>query len=225
MESFKPLRPEEKQRLISQAQAFEASVYFKFPDSAVFKTQALPTGSKRLISCPRPVSLAIHQSNKPVTLNFVLNTEIYFLVTVINIDQKKIHFNIDTDIFHLARRKNRRIKIPHDYEAHWMIKRLGGQMAFLRGILTDISDGGCRVALNTEQPLVMIDQSIEGSLKLGSRLPIEVQGKVVYHKLHVRKEHKQIFGIQYKDLADSVEKKIQSTMLDLERELFLRILE
>ncbi len=225
MESFKPLRPEEKQRLISQAQAFEASVYFKFPDSPVFKTQALPSGSKKLISCPRPTKLAINQSNKPVTLNFVINSEIYFLVTVINIDQRKIHFNIDTDIFHLVRRKNRRLKIPHDYEAHWMIKRLGGQMAFLRGILTDISDGGCRVALNTELPLVRVDQAIEGTLRIGSRLPIDVQGKVIYHKLHVRKEHKQIFGIQYTDLAPTAEKRINATMLDLERELFLKILE
>ncbi len=225
MEGLKVLTPEEKQRVISQAQAFEASVYFKFPDSPVFKTQALPLGSKKLISCLRPLDLALQQSSKAVTMNFLINSEIYFLVTIINIDQKKIHLNIDTDIFQLARRKNRRLKVPKDYEAFWMIKRLDEQMAFLRGIITDISDGGCRIALNTELPLVEVGQKIEGSLKIGIIFPIEVKGIVRYHKLHVRKEHKQVFGIEYTEIVVSVENRIKAMLLDLERELFLKVLE
>ncbi len=225
MEGFKVLKLDEKSRLIAQAQAFESSVYFKFPDSRVFKTQALPSGSKKMISCDRPVSLANHQTNRTVTMNFVVNSEVYFLVTVINIDQKKIHFNINTDIFHLARRKNRRLRIPKDYEVHLMIKRLGGQMAFLRGIVTDLSDGGCRVALNTELPLVEANVQIEGTLKIGSRLPFEIQGIVKYHKLHVRKDHKQVFGIEYVDLGLSLNLKMKAILLDLERELFLKVLE
>ena len=226
MEGMKVLTADQKLRLATEVQIFEASVYFKFLQSPVFKTHALLSSpGKKIMTCQRPKELAISHSGKTATINFVINSEIYFLVAVIGIDAKKIEFSIDSDVFHLSRRKNRRVRLPKGYEASWMIKRLGGQMAFLRGIMIDISELGCKLALNTDTPLVQVDQEVEGTLKITSRLPIDVHGMVRYHKLHVRKEHKQIFGIQFTHLTDTAQKRIKATVLDLEREFFLQVLE
>jgi hypothetical protein len=225
MEGLTVLKTEERDKIITQTKAYEASVYFKFANTGVYKTKATQSGSRRVLSCKRPSALPMTLSNKPVTLNFVLNSEVYFLVTIVSIDQKGIHFNVDTDVFHLARRKNRRLKIPKDYEANLMIKRMSGQMAFLRGIIIDISTGGCRLALNTDVPLIESNFNLEGTLKIGGRQPIDVQGLVRYHRLYVRKDHKQIFGVQFTDLNSYAESRIQATILDLQRELFLKVLE
>lgn len=225
MESFEVLNIKDKAQIINFAQSNQASVYFKHETTPVFKTHVVANSSKKIITCVRPENLPFSLNNKTVTVNFVVDQEIYFLVTVVTIDPKFVYFNIDTDFFHLARRKNRRLKIPKDYEALFMVKRLATQMSFLRAIVMDLSKEGCRLSLNTDHPLVCLSDTIEGTLKLGDRPSVDMKGVVRYHKLVSNESYKQTFGVQFVDLTLGKTETIEKIVMDLQRELFLRMLE
>lgn len=225
MSDFKTLKSEAKTKVIVQMRAFEATVYFKFPETDVFRTKPLSLGSGRVLVCRRPAGLPIKFSKGKATLNFVLDSEVYFMSTTATIEHRQVHFSLDPEVLHLARRKNFRLKIPAGYEATLMIKRVGGQISFLRGSLINVSSDGCRLSLNATTPKIPVGEEVTGSLNIEKFPPIEVRGVVKYSRAKTSGGQKQVLGIVFRMLSSSAVSRIQALVLDLQRELFLKALE
>lgn len=222
---FVALKAEDKDKILIQMQAFESQIFFKFPGSEVYKVKALPSGSKKNLICKRPTDLPMSLSKKPVTLNFVINAEVYFMNSVILVDHNRIHFSLEGDILHLARRKDRRLKLPEDYDATFMIKRIGGQMSFVRAQLLDISTEGCKLGMNSAVPDVAADYMIEGRLRVLKKDAIEIQGTVRHKKSPKSGTWKQVFGVKFVGLNQVTNLKLKTLINELQREIFLKVLE
>lgn len=225
MSEFKPLGSEEKIKIMQQMQAVEALIYFKFSDTEVIKVKALPTGSRKIISCKRPPEIKPAHTNKSVTLNFVLNHEIYFMSTLINVGPKEIHFNLEPNLLHLVRRKNPRIKIPANYDAVLTLKRLDKQITFLKAQVLDFSNEGIRLGLASADPEIPSGAVLEGTLKIPGKQGLEINGQIRHVKRHPRSDHKQVFGVKFEGMSAYSASRIKGIFLELQRELFLRILE
>jgi hypothetical protein len=225
MSGFKALKSDEKIKVVTQMQAFETQIYFKFLDSEVFKVKPTSSGAGRMISCKRPPSLPITYSNQRVTMNFVLNSEVYFMNTVLAIDARQIHFSLDSDLFLLARRKSKRLRVSPESDAMIMIKRINDQTAFLRAPIVDISGEGCRLALNTDTPSIPVNARIEGTIRVPNKQGVDIQAVVKNRRASTKGAHKQIFGIEFAGLSAYTSSRIQGLILEIQRELLLKALE
>lgn len=221
LESFRQLKIKEKTSLLAQAQKEQVSVYFKFPNSMVFRTRLLSSFARKRISCKRPTSLPASVSQRRVTLNFVLDQEMYFMATTLSVENETIHFNADNDIFHLARRKSKRFKFPINAQASLFVKRINGELSFLKTILIDISNSGCRVGFNLEIPLIKMKDSIEGSIRISNYQSINIEGSVLSHKISFKGPFKQIFGLKFSDLSPYNQARMTALIMLLQREFYL----
>lgn len=184
-----------------RAQEKKASLYFKFPNSMVYRTQLFPTYSKRKLSCVRPSSLPEYVSQKKVTMSFMVDQEFYFMSTNIHIDGDTITFNTDVDVQHLVRRRMKRIKLPADAGASLFIKKLNGELSFIKTVLIDVSIQGCRAGFNLELPLISTNDVIEGFLRFGQYQSLNLNAKVLSQRVSFRGGYKQIFGLKFSEFS------------------------
>lgn len=222
---FKVLKPAAKRKILTQVQALGSSVYFKFPQSIVYKTKAHLVIPDTIISCPKPSTLPLIRTKRKVTMNFVINSEVYFMVTDLTADAKQVYFGLSSDVMLLARRKNSRLKMPEDFDASIIIKRVAGETTIIRASIKDLSSEGCRAAIAGATPVLTQGEVVEGTLRFPEKKPVDIQALIKYQKSHPRSREKQVFGLQFIGLSDFTATKLQALNLDLQREIFLRTLE
>lgn len=221
-ELFRRLTKAEMTRLLKEAHSSTRTVLVKFESSPVFKLKANPVAWGANVSCTKIKALDERFKGKEATCNFILDGEIYFFKAKPVFENKNVHLNLVSDLFHLFRRRNRRLQIPDNFKAQLTTKRINGKLVFLRAPLKDITHLGCKVVLNSEVPKIQSGDVIEGALRIGTRHPLEIKG-IVRHKKEIKKDHfDQVFGLEFSETEGSDQNRLMTLILELERELFIR---
>jgi hypothetical protein len=220
IEIFRKLLPEDREKVLQKGLQDGAQFVFKSPQKAV-RVKLNNLKRPNYITCNRPAEVASLRTKEDVIVVMVLDDERYFFMSFAFVDDGFLFFKRKVDFFHLVRRKNKRLKFPANFEAILMIKKLNGNLSFLRGIVSDFSDTGCRLGLITELPKIGIGDQIVGNLKMGDKRSIEITAVVKHHEKSRAGATKQTFGLNFVFPTSHAKNMVKSLFLDLQRELFV----
>lgn len=189
----------------------------------LFHLIAVQTEKDEVLLCHHTADSKGVTTQQKVFVNFSFKTEKYFFQTELNFQSGWAVIRTDVDLFQLQRRANARIDIPEKYDAAFILMKHGGKSYFLDCWVKDVSAGGFKLELPQEQPELKIGDRIKGTLRLGSRRPMEFEVEIRFVQ---KKEHEgktiQIAGVQFMNIDHLMENRLLSLMMDLQRELFVK---
>jgi len=217
---FKKLSDEERESVLLKGLKEKAFFVFKLP-ARIIKTKLLSLNRASYIMCSRPSSIHTLRTRQEVIVIMVLDGERYFFKSVAFIAEGALVFKRKVDFYHLIRRRDKRLKIPQAYPANLMIKRMNNGLAFLRSLMFDFSESGCRVGLNTELPKMEVGDELVGNLRMGDRRAVEVTGTVKHVTRSKSGAILQTLGLEFKFPEDQSPTQVKNLFLDLQRELFV----
>lgn len=220
LKNFKKLTASEKKDLIQEVIEKNITTSFKFENSEVFKVKLVQGKKWNILSAKKPVNISSSYHQKMATIIVPVDQERYFFVSSVQIDSQFVHFGSEIEIYHLHRRSLRRTVVPNIYPAYFMIKKVHGNLSFLKGIILDISDHGMKIALNSEVPQLKAGFEILGTLRLGTRRGIEVKARIRHHKNFPNAAMKQVFGLEIEDMSEYSRSMYRNQLLDFQRDLF-----
>lgn len=165
-----------------------------------------------------PISLPV-----AVILSFTIGTDRYFMTTNIK-DVGGGYYDVDfsKEFFHLQRRQSYRIRLPDNHPGDLKVAVIGRPDSGLTGKLVDISSGGARMLLKHADPVLKMDDKVEGSIVIGRRAPITYEGVVRHVKVESRNPPTQIIGVEFTNLTPLMEGKLFAITMELHRELFAK---
>ena len=151
---------------------------------------------------------------------FFLGGEKYYFQSAAEIKDDNVIVPLPSEIYHLQRRQNYRVRIPQGYKGFYNIIAVNDQAQHIKGQLVDISSQGCRVVYHLKNPLMKISDKVVGSLLIGDRAPIEIQGLVRHIKVNDGNKVIQTFGIEFSPLEPILESKLFAISMEIHKELF-----
>lgn len=217
---FKKLSEDEREAILLKGIKQRAFFVFKLP-ARIIKTKLLSLNQASYIMCSRPSSIHTLRTRQEVIIIMVLDGERYFFKSIAFVAEGALVFKRKVDFYHLIRRRDKRLKIPQAYPASLMIKRMNNGLAFLRTLVFDFSESGCRVGLNTEVPKIEIGDQLVGNLRMGDRRAVEVIGKVMHATRSKSGAVRQTLGLKFQFPENETTTAVKNLFLDLQRELFV----
>lgn len=217
---FRKILPDDREIVLLKALKEKAVFVFKTPQKAV-KAKIANLKRPNYITCTCPPELLTLRAREDVIVVMVFEGERYFFKSFAFIDEGMLLFKRKVDFYQLVRRKNKRLKIPSAFPASFMIKRLNGNLSFLKGIVFDFSDTGCQAGLNTDVPKIKVGDEVVGNLRMGERRAIEVTAVVKHHFQPKTGNMKQTFGLKFQFPHGHATTLVKNLFLDLQRELFV----
>ncbi|MDG0816914.1 flagellar brake protein [Bdellovibrio svalbardensis] len=153
---------------------------------------------------------------------FFLGGEKYYFEGKIIAYQNRYSVQLPTELYHLQRRQNYRVKVPDGYTSSFNIITVNGKASNIIGQLADISSQGCRVIYRMDNPLMKVGDQVVGHLIVGKRAPFELQGIVRHIKVDEGNKVIQTFGIEFTPLSPILENKLFAITMELHKEIFKR---
>jgi PilZ domain-containing protein len=221
---FSKVATEERMRLFKDLANARGEVICKGDSDEIYRLTVERITPKFELQCSIPFGFPSPKNEKKILGNFFLGGERYFFKTPVKVDAEVVFLRMDSDLFHLQRRQNYRIKIPENYQATLLISTLNKAPVKLSGQLYDLSSSGCRVRLTASTPMLEPGNIIEGHVVIGKRESLEVEGTVRHHKVEKGAAlTKQVFGVEFKPLSSLLEGRLFAITMDLHREFFSRL--
>jgi hypothetical protein len=224
-EIFTKVSDPERQRLFKDLATNRTQIVCKGESDQIYHFVADRTTPKNELLCTIPFGIPAPLKDNDLVCNFFIGGERYFFRTLATVEKDLVHLKTDTELFHLQRRQNYRIKIPENYLSKFSISAANGFPVKVSGTLYDLSSGGCRVTVNAALPVLGTGQEITGQVVIGNREPIDFEGTIRHYKMEgsTPQTTKQIFGVEFKPLSTFLEGKLFAVTLDLHREFFSRL--
>ncbi|MNJ96641.1 Flagellar brake protein YcgR [compost metagenome] len=220
---FKKVGLSEKKILFRSIATLRTPVFLRGEDEVVFQLLAVQNEKDEVLLCHHTESSKGQEVPQKVMANFAYDSERYFFQTEVSYTHGWAMLRIQgLELFQLQRRANTRVDIPEQYSAAFTISIHGGKSYFTECRLLDLSAGGMKIYFKGT-PQIQSGDIIKGILRLGNRRPFEFD-VVVRHV--VRKEENgtetQTAGVQFSSIDNSMENRLLSMMMDLQREFFLK---
>jgi hypothetical protein len=223
MEIFKKVSEETKEKILQYALINKTQIVFKYSDTRVIKTRIENLSRKYYITCKRPKDLLTLKTKEEAIAVIPYEDERYFFKSFLHIEGNNLLFLRDSEFYHLKRRQNKRLKVPSNYPASFMIKKQNHNLTFLKAVIIDFSDTGCKVSLNTETPIFKKGDEVIGTIRLGNKNGVEVHAEVKHHYRTEKGKFKQTFGVKFVKLSNYQESYIKTLFQELQREIFTGI--
>lgn len=221
---FQKIDSKEAAQLLRAIHEFQVPVFFKFPESLVYRCQAEPKAWGKAIICERPANLPAAPKDRVITGNVLLHDEIFFFQAKVKLDRKTVTLHLTSDFFQLARRRIKRLRVPAWVELAFVSRKVGGKLVFLRGAVQDISLRGLKVGLLSATPAIRFHEEIEGHLRYGNMKPIEFSGKVRHRRFQRTSKYEQLIGLEMPDPSPAEKMRIEQLILEIQREVFSKTL-
>ncbi len=219
MEIFKQVTEELKEKILHFALLNKTMIVFKYADSKVIRTHIESLSRKYYITCKRPKELITLRTKEEAMAVLPYAEERYFFKSYLLVEGNYLLFKRDSEFYHLKRRRNRRIKIPSSYLAFLMIKKQNFNLTFLKAVLLDFSESGCKVALNTDTPLFKKGDELIGTLRIGTKNGVEVNAELMHCFRSEKGKFKQTFGLRFIKTSHYQESYLKTLYSELQSEL------
>lgn len=224
-EIFSKVSDQERLRLFKDLATTRTQLVCKGESDQIYYFVAERTNPRQELMCSLPFGAPAPVHDKDLVCNFFIGGERYFFRTLAAMEKESVILKTNTDLFHLQRRQNYRIKIPENYTSKFLITKLNLVPSKLSGNIYDLSSGGCRVVMIASSPILATGDKILGFISVGNRESLEVEGTVRHHTRqdYATKPTKQIFGVEFNSLSSILEGKLFAITMDLHREFFSRL--
>lgn len=211
----------EKNRLYNDLAMGKSELLAKLlaPSSEVFTLMAQEYKDQKIHCKILPTSSQI-PTDSDIILYFFIGGEKYFLQTKYQILGDRLVLKTDTDLYHLQRREDYRIKIPAGYRALLEIVSISGKTQKHSIPLSDLSGGGCRIEFQQKNISLKVYDELKGHLFLPDRDPIQIIASVRHIKIDTAGKLPSACGLQFVSLTEQVKNRIIAVVMDLYREFF-----
>lgn len=155
-------------------------------------------------------------------LQITLGAEKYLCSTPYILRGKRIYLNTNTEVFHLQRREDFRLRLPVSYKATFELRTVNQKPRRARLQIIDISGGGCKVLVTPTPPAFNISDQVSGEIHLPDRPTISISGQI-RHEDDDQHAKSQVVGIQFTNMPLPVRNRLAALVMDLYRQLFSRL--
>lgn len=213
---------DERMKLFEDLARAKGELLCKGKEDHMIKLRAMELNyAEGYLECTNQGSMTLTDAEE-LLCHFFLGSEKYYFQATISLVKGQVQLILSENVFHLQRRQNYRVHIPEKYAAHFNILKINGNEEKLIGKLADLSSGGCRVIYTMNAPLMKIGDEVIGQLTIKNQSPIELVGTVRHIKADIGNKIIQNFGIEFKDIAPTMENRLFAITMDLYKELFKR---
>ena len=168
---------------------------------------------------------SMHLKNREEYLGyFFLGGEKYYFQALAQVSQDKVVVPIPEELYHLQRRQNYRVHVPHNFSAFFNITQLNSLPQSISGTLADLSAQGCRAVYQSDIPGLKLGDSITASLVIEKRPPIEVLAKVRHVKRGDAGKASLVLGFEFTPITPVLENRLFAITLEIHKQLFRRFL-
>lgn len=218
-------RNEEKSKLWKDLAQAQGEIICKGQEDVVCKLRVLSYNSKsESVEC-KFESKDVLKSQEEYLGHFYLGGEKYYFQSAALTQQDRITVPIPKELYRLQRRQNYRVRIPDGYGASYSITTFNGKPEKWASPIADLSSQGCRVNFKGSSPQIKIGDKLGGTLLIGKRPPLEVQGIVRHVKLtegDSPNQTTQTLGIEFSPLPSILENKLFAMTMEIHKEIFRR---
>ncbi|MGZ3771611.1 MAG: flagellar brake protein [Bdellovibrio sp.] len=189
----------------------------------LFHLIAVQNEKDEVLLCHHTADSKEIKESQSAVINFSFKNERYFFQTELYFESGWIVLKLDTELFNLQRRANARVDLPEAYNGVFFLNQHLDKSYFIDCKIKDISAGGLKIELPSDAPKLKIDDNLKGSLRLGNRRAMEMEVKVRFvQKSELNGKEIQIAGVQFLNVDQTLENRLLSLMMDLQRELYLK---
>lgn len=211
----------EKNRLFLDLTSGKSELLAKHPaPSAEIFTLMAQEYKDQKVHCKVLTPSAQVPTDGELILYFFIGGEKYFLQTTFNIVGDQLVLKTDSDLYHLQRREDYRIKIPPGYKALLEIVSISGKTQKHSIPLLDLSGGGCRIEFQPKNISLKVYDELKGHLFLPDREPIQIIASVRHIKTDTAGKLPSACGLQFVSLTEQIKNRIIAVVMDLYREFF-----
>lgn len=215
--------PTEKMRILYDLAKDQRQIVCKslHVGSNIFTAEAVTVLGSYLMVRPQ-VAPAVHPEDQELIIQFQLGNQKYICQVPFQRNQDLYGLLMSRKLFRVQRREFYRLKVPMTFRGRLRIENLGGKALREAFPLVDLSGGGCRIELPPKSIKIQANVPFSAVLEIPKREGIPVQC-VVRHQSPVRNQPGlRWIGVQFTNDA-AVSNRIAALVMDLHRELFVRI--
>lgn len=151
---------------------------------------------------------------------FTLAGEKYFFNGILKVENIQLVITQVKQIFLLQRRNNFRVKIPPNYGAYLIFKKINGSDCEIKSQLLDFGAGGVKAKLaKIHFPLIEGDP-VNVILKIHTKDEISLLGEIKNISTHYYEADFISFGVMFTNINPEMEARLFSIANDLYRELY-----
>lgn len=219
---FKRVHLSEKKKIFREIVSKRLGVVIKLNDDNMIQVKADNMLEDKILTCRGLAENSLGMGEIPVIVNFSIGYEKYYFHTKMTASPPIALIDVTTDLFLLQRRKQARMILPDNYDAFYSIINHRNEAVLYELRILDFSSGGCRLSYPSKEPFFNTDEVVSGVLRLGKRRPIDMGG-LVRHTFTKPTDGilPQVFGLQFHPLTKTMESKLLTIFMDIQREISL----
>ena len=220
---FKKVGVSERKLLFREITNDREQLSIRGDDDEMFNLIAIQNDDDVTLLCHHTDNSKMQERTQKVIVNFPFKAERYFFQTELTFKLGWAILRIDVDLFQLQRRTNARIDIPAKFDAIFVLHKHGIKNYFLNCRIHDISAGGIKIGIPAGDPELKVGDIVFGTVRLGARRPREFNLEVRYaNKVVAGSRTNQTAGLQFQGVDITMENRLLSLMMDLQREFFVK---
>ncbi len=220
---FKKVGLSDKKMLFREIASDRIQVSLKGDGDEVFHLIAIQIEKDETLMCHHTADSKPFEKTQKVMVNFPFKSERYFFQSELSFNSGWAVLKIDGDLFQLQRRANARIDIPDRYEGIFTLHSHNGKNYFLDSRIKDVSAGGIKAEMPYVVPEFAVGEKVKGSMRLAARRPMEFELEVRFaQKKDLDGKPSQVVGLQFLNIDLTMENRLLSLMMDLQREIFIK---
>ncbi|GIL16810.1 MAG: hypothetical protein BroJett040_05610 [Oligoflexia bacterium] len=180
------------------------------------------TYMKNTLTCRRlPEQKPVPEGN--LIIQFMVGAEKYLMQTSHSTKDDQIYLDVSSDLFHLQRRNDFRLKLPVGYKAQLQIHEHNQKpLKDVNVTVLDLSGGGCRIEVDTNDLALNLNDTLSCEIKLNKRTPISALAQIKHASPNPLNPQIYWYGLQFVQLSAPSKNKIIAAVMDVYRELFTR---
>lgn len=218
---FSKVPDKERLSLFEDLAKAHGDLFCKGTGKDIYRLVALEFLNRQELHCSVPARTPRPFQEKELFGNFFLGGERYFFKSTLRLNTEIVILRPSKELFHLQRRQNYRIKIPESYHTQFLITSYNNTPVKLRGHVSDLSSGGCKITLPANTPTLETNVPVEATVRISYREPFPVSGIVRHSKIEKSLNNtKQTFGVEFTSSSPQLEGKLFAIIMDLHREFF-----
>jgi len=156
-------------------------------------------------------------------IQFSSGLEKYFSQAPCEVNGDDLIIEIDSDLFQLHRREDFRLRLPPSFKGYFELEKLNSEETKEQLHLLDLSGGGCRFEAPTKNIEFNVGDELEGKVQLAKRDGIAVSAVVKHLAAHPANDLLVLVGVQFKNVSKISKNRLVGVVMDVYRELFLRM--
>ena len=220
--TFKKVSPPNKKMLLREIAGDHLSLMVKGAGDEPYELTAVQVQDDESMICHHSAHSKVPIKNEPVTVNFAFKNERYFFKSELRLEGGRFILTLKDDLYRLQRRLHARIILPRGYDGAFILHQHEGKKLFLDSFVKDISAGGLRIEIPEGKIALKTGEKIKGSLRLGTRRPMDFDLEVRYAKKRDDQGRTYLFaGLQFLNIDKIMENRLLGLVQDLQREIFL----